>query len=124
MGEERDMRVPWFNWRTAARSADTSWALCAPHERTSDEVALALRLIPLYRVVLQIDSPHAPQRLWWPLDWRATLTAMVGAERAQRILCEAHATGVAVIAVCPRELAEHYRDELLRHALPCDITPA
>lgn len=83
-----------------------------------------MRLIPLYRVVLQVNDPHAPARLWWPLDWRATLTAMVGAERTQRILSEAHATGAAVIAVCPRELAEHYCDELLRHALTCVITPA
>jgi hypothetical protein len=83
-----------------------------------------LRLIPLYRVLLQIDDPHRPARLWWPLAWRTTLTAMVGAERAERILREARATGVAVITVCPRELAEHYCDELLRHALPCAITPA
>ncbi len=118
------MRVPWFNWRTSVRGNDASWTLCAPRERTSDEVSLALRLIPLYHVVLQVDDAHAPVRLCWPLGWRATLTAMVGAERAQRILCDAHATGAAVVAVCPRELAEHYRDELLRHALPCVITPA
>ena len=118
------MRVPWFNWRTSVRDADASWTDCAPHRRTNDEVSLALRLIPLYHVVLQIDDAHADARLWWPLDWRATLTAMVGAERAQRIFCDAHATGAAVVAVCPRELAEHYRDELLRHALPCVITPA
>jgi len=118
------MRVPWFNWRTSVRGADASWTLCAPRERTSDEVSLALRLIPLYHVVLQVDDAHAPARVSWPLDWRATLTAMVGAERAQRILCDAYATGAAVVAVCPRELAEHYRDALLRSGLPCGITPA
>jgi hypothetical protein len=96
----------------------------APHRRTDDEVSLALHLIPLYHVLLQIEDPSAPTRLWWPLGWRATLTAMVGAERAQRALCEACACGVAIIAVCPRELAEHYCVELARRSLPCVIEPA
>jgi hypothetical protein len=123
-GEGRHMRVPWFSWRSSARSEDASWAVSAPRERTDDEVSLALRLIPLYHVLLQLDDPRTPTRLRCTPGWRATLTAMVGAERAQRILSEAHATGVAVIAVCPRELAEHYRDELLRRALPCTIARA
>ena len=53
-------------------------------ERTDDEIALALRLIPLYQVRLQVDEVGAPMRLWWPLHWRATLTVMLGAERALR----------------------------------------
>ncbi len=118
------MRVPWFNWRASERDDDAQRAVCAPHERSDDEIALALRLIPLYQVRLQVGAAHMPEPLWWPLTWRASLTAMLGAERAQRVLFEARARGVAVIAVCPHELAEHYRDELARHALPCDIAPA
>ena len=118
------MRVSWFNWRSTGRGDNASRTICAARERTADEVSLALRLIPLYRVLLQVDDPRAPARLWWPLSWRTTLTALVGAERAQRILSEARATGVAVIATCPHELAEHYRDELARYALPCVVTPA
>lgn len=98
--------------------------VCASCGRADDEVLLALRLIPLYQVLLRIDDSAAPARLWWPRTWRATLVAMVGVERAERILREALASGVAVIAVCPRELAEHYRDELARYALPCAIMPA
>ncbi len=121
------MRVPWFNWRGAghgAEAATASWVMCAAHVRTEDEIALALRLIPLYRVVLRVDDPQAPQRAWWPLTWRAALATMLGAERAQRALREASERGVAVLAVCPRELAEHYCDELARHALPCVIQSA
>ena len=121
------MRVPWFNRRGSGQGADAawgSWAMCAPHERTEDEIALALRLIPLYRVTLRVDDPQRPQRAWWPLGWRATLVTMLGVERAQRALHEASELGATVIAICPRELAEHYCDELARHALPCDIQSA
>jgi len=121
------MRVPWFNWRSSGHSVvvgRTSWAACVAHERTDDEIALALRLIPLYRVVLRVDVPLAPQRAWWPLGWSAALASMLGPERAQRALREASEGGAALIAICPRELAEHYCDELARHALPCDIQSA
>ena len=117
------MRVPWFNWRSSVRSDETR-AVCASRGRADDEVWLALRLIPLYQVSLRLDDPATPGRLWWPLTWRVTLAAMVGVERAERILREAWVTGMAVIAVCPLEVAEHYRDELARYALPCAILPA
>jgi hypothetical protein len=98
--------------------------MCAPRERSDDEVALALRLIPLYHVFVQLGDPHRAAHLTWPLIWRTTLMATLGAERAQRAINDIRASGFAIIAVCPRELAEHYRDELARHALPCGIAPA
>lgn len=117
------MRVPsWFNWRASGR--DASWHVYTPQARTDDEIFLALRLIPQYRVLLSVDDPQEPLRLWWPLGWRATLTASLGAERAQRALSDAVEYGFAVLAVCPREVAEHYRNELARYALPCVIEPA
>lgn len=118
------MRVPWFPWRVSGRSEVVSRTMCAPRERSDDEVALALRLIPLYHVFVQIGDPHRAAHLTWPLIWRTTLMATLGAERAQRAMNEIRASGFAIIAVCPRELAEHYRDELVRHALPCGIAPA
>jgi hypothetical protein len=118
------MRVPWFNWRVSGSRDEAARIACAPRERTEDDISLALRLIPLYHVLLQVDDPRAPMRLWWPLDWRARLTATLGAERALQALCEASERGVAVLAVCPRELAEHYCDELARQSLPCGIEPA
>ena len=118
------MRVPWFPWRVSGRDEAVAWTMCAPRERSDDEVALALRLIPLYRVFVRVGDPHRAARLTWPLAWRDILVSSLGAERAQRAMSEIRDSGFAVIAVCPRELAEHYRDELARHALPCGIAPA
>lgn len=119
------MRVPWFNRRASGREDNAVWMTgCAPHERTADEVTLALRLIPLYQVLLQLDDTTLEQRLCPSLAWRTTLTATLGDERALRSLRDLAERGVAVIAVCPRELAEHYRDELARLSLPCVIQPA
>lgn len=115
------MRVPWFNWR----NEDISWTEChAQHERSADEIALALRLIPLYRVLLLSRAANAPLMRWWSPESRAALIRLLGAERARRALQDITELGVAVIAVCPHELAEHYRDELARLALPCAIQPA
>lgn len=118
------MRVPWFPWRVSGRGEAVSWTMCAPRERTEDEVALALRHIPLYRVFVRVGDPRRAARLTWPLAWRNILMSTLGAERAQRAMSEIRASGFAVIAVCPRELAEHYCDELARYTLPCGITPA
>ena len=119
------MRVPWFNWRASARDEDAVCeTTCAPRERTADEITLALRLMPLYQVRLQLDDATLEQRLWPPCEWRAILTAALGDARMQRALRDLAEHGVAIIAVCPREHAEHYRDELARLALPCVIQPA
>ncbi|HEU5343403.1 MAG TPA: hypothetical protein VFU60_03575 [Ktedonobacterales bacterium] len=118
------MRVPWFPRRVTGRGEAVSWTLCAPRERSDDEVALALRLIPLYRVFVRVGDPRRAARLTWPLAWRNILLSTLGAERAQRAMSEIRTSGFAIIAVCPRELAEHYRDELARHSLPCGIAPA
>lgn len=116
------MRVPWFNWRASGRSEDASLAACdAPGERTPDEILLALRLIPRYHIRLTLDS--SPMSLYPLQPLGAALTAMLGMERAQRALGELAEGGFAIIATCPLELAEHYRDELTRYGAPCDIQP-
>lgn len=119
------MRVPWFNWRAAGRDEDVSrTACCVRRERTADEIALSLRMIPLYRVQLLSRAADAPLARWRSPDGRAMLAQLLGAERAERALRDITELGVAVIAVCPLELAEHYYDELTRLALPCAIQPA
>lgn len=118
------MRVPWFNWRAAWRDEDISWVECgAQRERPADEVALALSLIPLYRVQLLSCAANAPLMRWWSPESRATLARLLGVERARRALQDIAELGVATIAVCPHELAEHYCDQLTRLALPCAIQP-
>ena len=119
------MRVPWFNWRAIGRDEEISRTACgAQRERTADEIALSLRMIPLYRVQLLSRAADAPLTRWWSPEGRAMLAQLLGSERAERALRDITELGVAVIAVCPRELAEHYYDELTRLALPCAIQPA
>lgn len=112
------MRILWFGRFEPKRHPES--AIRTSRLRPDDEIELALSTLPLYRVVLR----------WNPRDSEASdarsssLARMVGEERAARILADAARVGAALVAVCPHELAEHYRDELARHALPCVVEPA
>ncbi|HEU0026827.1 MAG TPA: hypothetical protein VFQ25_06890 [Ktedonobacterales bacterium] len=110
--------MPWFGRFTHRRDRDC--VTPAPRPRSNDEITLALSTLPLYRVLL---TPGASDSAGALIHSRA-LTRLVGAERAARILAEVARAGAGLVATCPRELAEHYRDELARHALPCAIEPA
>jgi ATP-dependent Clp protease adapter protein ClpS len=93
----------------------------ARRQRSDDEIALALSTLPLYHVLLTLGPRDASVA---PAAFARSLASMVGEERAARILADAMRNGVALVATCPRELAEHYCDELARRALPCAIAPA
>lgn len=112
------MQMPWFGRFTHRRDRDC--VTPAPRRRSDEEVTLALSTLPLYRVILTPDKDDSLAAI----IRSHALTHFVGAERAARILAETARAGAGLIAVCPRELAEHYRDELARHALPCVIEPA
>ena len=114
------MQMPWFGRFTHRRDRDC--VTPAPRHRSDEEIALALSTLPLYRVVLTPGKGDGPSALI--RSHALTLTRLVGAERAARILTETARAGAGLVATCPRELAEHYRDELARHALPCAIEPA
>lgn len=118
------MRVPWFSWLNSRGDGASKALICAPQRRTDGDIDLALCLIPHYAVVLKIDDPLAPLHLCWPITWLQTLTQSLGTERAQQALRDLREHGFATIAVCPRESAEHYRDELARLNLPCHIALA
>lgn len=118
------MRVPWFNWLNGRGDEASKTVICAPQQRTDVDIDLALCLIPHYAVVLQIDGPLAPLHLCWPINWLQTLTQSLGTERAHRALHDLREYGYATLAVCPRESAEHYCDELARLNLPCHIALA
>ncbi len=111
-------RVPWFGRFTLKR--DREYAGGTPRQRPDDEIALALSTLPLYRVILTLGQRDGAATG----PFFAILAPLVGEERAARILADARRAGVALIATCPLELAEHYRDELARRALPCAIVPA
>ncbi len=112
------MRAPWFG--RFAQKRDWACAVKAPRQRSDDEVILALSTLPLYHVVLTLGQRESAAAG----AFFRILAPMVGEERAARILADARRAGHALVATCPRELAEHYRDELVRRALPCAIEPA
>ncbi len=112
------MRVPWLG--RFALKREQVYAIKQPRQRRDEEIALALSTLPLYRVMLTLSQRDGATAG----VFSRTLAPMVGEERAARILADAARAGVALIATCPRELAEHYRDELGRRALPCAIEPA
>lgn len=91
-----------------------------PHERSEEQIKLALGSLPLYTLQLTICE-HDHARL---VARVAPLRALIGPERAAQALANLLRTGSAALATCPRELAEHYRDECARHGLPCTIIPA
>lgn len=108
----------WFSRFSQRRNAydfDTP-----PRQRTSDEILLALSTLPLYQVLLTLGEADRAACA----TFATPLIPLVGQERTARILADALRDGAGVVATCPRELAEHYRDELLRRALPCAIAPA
>ncbi len=112
------LRAPWFGRFTQKR--DWAGEVKASRQRSDEEVILALSTLPLYRVVLT-HGCHDGEAAG---AFFRILAPMVGEERAARILADARRAGCALVATCPRELAEHYRDELSRRALPCAIEPA
>jgi ATP-dependent Clp protease adapter protein ClpS len=121
-GRHETMRMLWFG-RFSPRFTPKRDPLCVertPRTRPDDEIALALSTLPMYCVILTL-SPRDREAV---ATRAGSLTRMVGEERAARILADAGRAGAALVAVCPRELAEHYRDELERHALPCVVEPA
>lgn len=112
------MRVPWFARFTQKR--EQVYTIKPPRQRPDEEILLALSTLPLYRVMLTVSQRDGALAG----AFFRTLAPMVGEERAARILADAARAGVALVVTCPRELAEHYRDELNRRALPCAIEPA
>lgn len=107
--------------RTPAVQADrVTRAVRTPRRRTDDEVTLALSTLPRYHVLLRLR----PQDAETAAAWANVLAPALGERRASCVVAEAARVGAALVVTCPRELAEHYRDALIRQALPCAIEPA
>lgn len=88
--------------------------------RTDDEVRLALRQLPHYRVLLHNDDYNEMDHVV-----RALLRTVpqLSSERATAVMLEAHLHGVAEVVVCPKETAEFYREGLEHHGLTSTIEP-
>jgi ATP-dependent Clp protease adaptor protein ClpS len=79
------------------------------------------KILPPYQVVLYNDDVHEMTEVV-----RAIVRSVngVGLERATRIMLEAHFSGKARVIVCPKELAELYRERLQTYGLTVTIEPA
>ena len=106
----------FFRWRL---SGEEKRPTTAP-PRTDEEVRQLLRLLPRYRVLLHNDDYNDMAHVVRAL-MRVVTPLSVG--EAVRIMLEAHSSGVALVIVCVKELAEHYRDGLQRHRLTATIEP-
>lgn len=80
---------------------------------------LAERLPP-YRVLLHNDDDHSMEYVVRSLC--RVVPALSGTE-ALAIMYQAHVSGVSVVTVCPKELAEHYQDGLRSCGLISTIEP-
>lgn len=78
-------------------------------------------LCPPWKVLLHNDDVNTMEHVVYALT-----VAVPGlpAERAVRIMLEAHYHGLALVTVCPLETAEYYRDRLLSFSLTSTIEPA
>lgn len=76
------------------------------------------RLLPPYKVLLHNDDDNEMLHVV-----RALLRSVPRLTRidATRIMIEAHLRGVALVIVCPRELAEFYREKLRSFGLIATI---
>lgn len=89
--------------------------------RTDDEVRQLLLLLPRYRVMLHNDDYNTMDHVVLALV--RTIGDMTP-DRAMQVMLEAHLQGVAEVIICPKEVAEHYRDGLQSYGLTAIIEPA
>ncbi|MEO8971728.1 MAG: ATP-dependent Clp protease adaptor ClpS [Ktedonobacteraceae bacterium] len=81
-------------------------------------VRLRARLLPPYKVVLFDDDDHEMDYVVAALLHTVSKLTQVEAEH---IMLTAHLTGSAIVAVCPREIAEFYQDKLSQYGLKTTI---
>lgn len=105
-----------FSWRQRAPRAPI-----AAQPRTDADVRQLLSLLPRYRVLLYNDDVHDMEYVVQAL--LRTIPTLSERE-ATRVMLGAHLNGVCEVLVCPKELAEHYRERLAGYGLGCDIEPA
>jgi ATP-dependent Clp protease adaptor protein ClpS len=76
------------------------------------------QLLPRYKVLLHNDDHNSMDHVVRSLQ---RVVHSLSHAQAVQIMLEAHTTGVAVVTICPKELAEHYRDGLRARGLTSTI---
>ena len=75
--------------------------------------------MPLFKVLLHNDDHNTMDHVMSSL----TRVFRFDTQTCERIMLEAHRSGVALCAVEPVELAEHHRDQLIALSLLSTIEP-
>lgn len=88
--------------------------------RTDEEVRMALRQLPHYRVILHNDDYNAMDHVVLAL---VRTVPQLNPQRATAVMLEAHLHGVADVIICPKETAEFYREGLEQYGLTSTIEP-
>ncbi|GAC1388629.1 MAG: ATP-dependent Clp protease adapter ClpS [Ktedonobacteraceae bacterium] len=87
---------------------------------TEELLRLRAKLFPPYRVVLFDDDYNEMNYVVFVL--LHSINNLSQAE-AERIMLTAHLTGIAIVAICPKEIAEFYQERLLSYGLTATIEP-
>ena len=87
---------------------------------TEELLRLRAKLFPPYRVVLFDDDYNEMNYVVFVL--LHSINNLSQAE-AERIMLTAHLTGSAIVAICPKEIAEFYQERLLSYGLTATIEP-
>ncbi len=114
---------PASQWRGLPRAAAPSapTAPTRPETPTLPDEERRTHVLPPYKVLLHNDDVNSMDHVV-----RSLMRSVPGIGRAAavRIMLEAHLTGVALVTVCPLELAELYRDRLESCGLTATIEKA
>ena len=78
------------------------------------------KLIPPYKVIVHDDDYNEMNYVVFALVQAVTTLTI---QEAEHIMLTAHSTGRAIVAVCPKEVAEYYQERLLSYHLTATIEP-
>jgi len=87
---------------------------------TEELIRLKARLLPPYNVVLFNDEYN--EMLYVVAVLLRTINSLSRAQ-AENIMLTAHLSGSAIVVTCPKEVAEHYQEQLLGYGLTAIIEP-
>ncbi len=85
---------------------------------TEELTRLRARLLPPYKVILHNDDYNEMDYVVFALIH--AINRLTQAE-AEHIMLTAHLLGSAIVAICPREIAEFYQERLLSYGLTATI---
>ncbi len=96
------------------------WVTPLDQLQPEEQVRLRTRLLRPYRVMLFDDEINEMNYVVHALCQSVNNLTQ---QEAEQIMLTAHMTGNAVVAICPRELAEFYQQRLLSYHLTATIEP-